>query len=345
MTRYIINRAIQNFFLLWMGSMIAFAVYQLAPGGPIQFLDDDPTATAADFNRLTHLYGIDRPFATQYLAWMAGEDWMPDNPTWKSGRCMLAPEKCVRGIIRLDFGRSFHYKGESVLDVIKQRIPATLTLALASMIAGILGGFPLGVYAALKRGKAPDHVIRVLTVLLNTVPHWWLGLILLIILGGYMKIIPLGGMQTIGDGSLLDRLHHLILPTMVGAIGGWIGYSRILRFEMLEVLNQDYVRTARAKGLRERWVILRHVVRNAIMPFVTGLSGIFLLILSGSILFENVFSWPGMGRLYLIAITSRDYPLMMAIFVISGVLGILGLLFVDILYAYVDPRVKYDVAK
>jgi peptide/nickel transport system permease protein len=140
----------------------------------------------------------------------------------------------------------------------------------------------------------------------------------------------------------LDRLHHLILPATVAAIGGWIGFSRILRFEMLEVLNQDYVRTAKAKGLSRNAVIVRHVLRNAMMPFVTGLSGIFLLFLSGSILFETVFSWPGMGRLAIQAINARDYPLMMAIFVISSFLGILGVLMVDILYSVVDPRVRYD---
>jgi peptide/nickel transport system permease protein len=150
-------------------------------------------------------------------------------------------------------------------------------------------------------------------------------------------------METIGDGSLPDRLHHLALPAVVSAISGWISISRIMRFEMLEVLNQDYVRTARAKGLPEHLVIWRHVLRNAILPFVTGLSGIFLLFLSGSILFELVFSWPGMGRLAVIAINSRDYPVMMGLFVISSFLGIMGVLMVDILYSLVDPRVKYEL--
>jgi peptide/nickel transport system permease protein len=152
-------------------------------------------------------------------------------------------------------------------------------------------------------------------------------------------------MQDVGDGSLLDRLHHLILPATVSAIGGWIGFSRILRFEMQEVLNQDYVRTARAKGLHNRAILFRHVLRNAIMPFVTGLSGIFLLALSGSIIFETVFSWPGMGRLAITSINSRDYSVMMALFVIGSFLGILGILMVDILYSLVDPRVKYDIVK
>jgi len=344
MTRYIIHRAIQNFFLMWLGTLIAFLIYQAAPGGPIQFLDDDPTSTAEDVNRLTRVYGLDRSMPVQYITWLAGEDWTPRTEQWRTGRCLSDPNRCGRGIIRLDFGRSFFFKGEAVTDVIAERIPATFTLAFTSLILSVVGGVPMGVYAALHRGKMVDHIIRVSTVLVNTVPHWWLGLLLLIVLGGYLGWVPLSGMQTIGDGSLLDRLHHLILPATVSAIGGWISFSRILRFEMLEVLNQDYIRTARAKGLTERVVVYGHALRNAIMPFVTGLSGIFLLAISGSVLFETVFSWPGMGRLFITSVNARDFPVMMALFVIGGFLGILGLLMVDILYGFVDPRVQYDTA-
>jgi peptide/nickel transport system permease protein len=345
MTRYIIRRGIQSFFLLWLTTLIAFTVYQMAPGGPLQFLDDDPSATSADFNRLARSYGIDRPIWAQYITWLAGEDWAPERPAWRSGRCLSDHERCGRGIIRLDFGRSFFFKGRSVIDVIAERVPATFLLAASSLLVSIVVGIPLGIYAALNRAKLPDHVIRVTTVMINTVPDWWLGLLLLIILGGYLGLVPLGGMKTIGGGGVLDRLHHLILPAIVAATGGWVGFSRIMRFEMLEVLNQDYVRTARAKGLPERAVIFRHVLRNALMPFVTGLSGIFLLILSGSVLFELVFSWPGMGRLFITAINSRDYPVMMALFVIGSFLGISGILMVDILYSFVDPRVKYDIVR
>ncbi len=345
LARYVIRRGIQSFFLVWLSTLIGFTIYQLAPGGPIQFLDDDPASTSADVNRLTRIYGLDRAVPVQYLVWLAGEDWLPKNETWRSGRCLNDPGRCGRGIIRLDFGRSFFFKGQPALDVIVERIPATFILGFSSLVISVVGGIPLGIYAAIRRGKAPDHVIRVSTVLVNTVPHWWLGLLLLIILGGYLGLVPLSGMQTIGDGSLLDRLHHLILPASVAAIGGWISFSRILRFEVLEVLNQDYVRTARAKGLSNRAVIYRHVLRNAMMPFVTGLSGIFLLVLSGSVLFETVFSWPGMGRLFITAVNARDFPVMMALFVIGSFLGVLGLLMVDILYSLIDPRVKYDVAK
>jgi peptide/nickel transport system permease protein len=343
MTRYIIRRGIQSIFLTWLATLIGFTVYQLAPGGPLQFLDDDPNATAADADRLAQLYGIDRPVLIQYVAWLAGEDWLPESS--QSGHCRNDPNRCSRGIIRLDFGKSFYFKGQSSIDLIVERMPATFVLAASSLLISVIVGVPLGIFAALNRGRLPDHIIRITTVVINTVPEWWIGLLLLIFLGAYLGVVPLGGMETIGDGSFWDRLHHLALPATVSAISGWIGFSRILRFEMLEVLNRDYVRTARAKGLRERTVMVRHVLRNALMPFVTGLGGILLLALSGSILFETVFSWPGMGRLAITAINSRDYPLMMALFVISSVLGILGVLMVDILYSFVDPRVKYDISK
>jgi peptide/nickel transport system permease protein len=344
LTRYIIRRGIQSVFLTLFATLIAFSIYQAAPGGPLQFLDDDPSVTSADVERLERLYGIDRSIPVQYITWLLGEDWTPRTDAWRSGQCLSNQERCGRGIVRLDFGKSFFFKGQPVINLIVERMPATFILAFSSLLIGLLG-IPLGFLAAMHRGRRIDHTIRVSTVLLNTVPHWWLGLLLLIFLGGFLGLVPLSGMQTVGDGSLLDRLHHLVLPATVGAIGAWISYSRILRFEVLEVMNHDYVRTARAKGLTERAVMLRHVLRNAVMPLITGLSGIFLLALSGSILFETVFSWPGMGRLAISAINSRDYPVIMGLFVISSVLGILGILMVDILYSVVDPRVRYDISK
>jgi len=342
MTRYIVRRGLQSIVLMFIATLIAFTVYQAAPGGPLQFLDDDPSSTSADMARLERHYGLDRSIPAQYVTWMTGEDWVPATATWRSGQCLANPDKCGKGIVRLDFGRSFSFKGESVIDLIIERIPATFLLGFSSMVLSILIGVPLGIISALKRGRWPDNTIRVGTVLINTVPDWWIGLILLVVLGGYLRIVPLGGMYTIGDGSIPDRLHHLILPATVGAIAGIIGISRILRFEILDVLNQDYVRTAKSKGLSQYGVIMRHVLRNAMMPFVTGLGGIFLLFLSGSLLFEIVFSWPGMGRLAIAAVNARDYPLMMALFVISSFLGIIGILMVDILYSVVDPRVRYD---
>jgi peptide/nickel transport system permease protein len=342
MTRYIIRRSLQSLALLWISTLIGFSVYQLAPGGPLQFLNEDPRQDASDYERLERLYGLDRAIPVQYIAWALGEDWLPATPTWRTGVCLADAADCSRGIVRLDFGRSFSFKGERVLDLIVARIPATFLLAFSSLVLSVVIGFPLGIISALNRGRLPDNIVRVSTVLINTVPEWWIGLLLLVVLGGYLGWVPLGGMYDIGDGSFFDRLHHLALPAIIASTGGWIGFSRILRFEMLEVLNQDYVRTAKAKGLARGTVTVRHVLRNALMPFVTGLSGIFLLILSGSVLFEIIFSWPGMGRLAIAAINARDYPMMMALFVISSFLGIVGTLMVDILYGVVDPRVRYE---
>ena len=342
MTRYIVRRSIQSVVLIWISTLIVFSVYQLAPGGPLQFMSDDPKQHQEDITRLKRSFGIDRTIMVQYIAWAFGEDRLPANDTWRSGRCLADAENCTRGVIRLDFGRSFSFPGQRVLPLIVERIPATLVLALAGLILSVVIGIPLGIISALYRGRAPDNIIRVSTVLFNTVPEWWIGLLALIILGGYLHWVPLGGMYDIGNDTLMNRLQHLALPAIISSIGGWIAYSRILRFEMLDVLNQDYVRTAKAKGLSRQMVVVRHVLRNAMMPFVTGLSGIFLLILSGSVLFEIVFSWPGMGRLFIAAINARDYPLMMALFFIGSVLGIIGTLMVDILYSVVDPRVRYD---
>lgn len=342
MTRYIIRRSLQSLLLLWIATLIGFSIYQAAPGGPLQFMDDDPRRNAEDLNRLNRLYGLDRTILVEYVSWSFGEDWLPATRFWQSGRCMNDVQNCSRGIIRLDFGRSFHFQGESVISLIVERMPATFLLAFTSLVLSAVIGVPLGIISALTRGRWPDNLIRVSTVVINTVPDWWIGLLLLIILGGYLQVVPLSGMQDIGDGSFWDRVHHLLLPAVVSSIGGWIGFSRILRFEMLEVLNQDYVRTARAKGLSRIAVIVRHVLRNAMLPFVTSFGSIFLLVLSGSVLFENVFSWPGMGRLAYTAINARDYPLMMALFVIGSFLGIVGVLMVDILYSVVDPRVRYD---
>jgi peptide/nickel transport system permease protein len=342
MTRYIIRRALQSLALMWMATLIAFTVYQAAPGGPLQFMDEDPQRAQTDVQRMLRLYGLDRSIPVQYLTWLTGEDWLPATDTWRSGRCLKEADRCARGLIRLDFGRSFYFQGESVLKLIIERIPATFTLSFASLLLSVVVGVPLGIIGALTRSRWPDNLIRVTTVLINTVPDWWIGLLLLIVLGGYLRLVPLGGMESANDGSFFDRLHHLLLPALVSATGGWIGFSRILRFEILDVLNQDYVRTARSKGLPRLLIVVRHVLRNALMPLVTGLGGIFLLILSGSVLFEIVFSWPGMGRLTITAINSRDYPMMMALFVISSFLGILGTLLVDILYGFVDPRVRYD---
>jgi peptide/nickel transport system permease protein len=316
-TRYIVRRLIQSVFLLLGVTVLSYGIMRIAPGGPSQFLggEDNPRISAEYRRQITEAYGLNEPAPVQYAKWL-----------WN--------------VLHLDFGRSF-IDQRPVIDKIAERIPASFQLALASFLLGLLG-IPLGVYAATHRGRLGDQTVRLFTVVGNSVPHWWLGLMVLIVSASTIRIFPLGGQYTIGNDTLLDRLWHLALPATIGAMSGWITYSRFVRAELLEALGQDFVRTARAKGLPPRDVLYRHALRNALLPLATMFGGILTLILSGSLLFEITFSWPGLGRLTVEAAYQRDYPLLMASTVLGSILVILGNLLSDISYAWVDPRVRYD---
>lgn len=315
MARYLVRRSFQSLFLLLGISLLSFFMMRLAPGGPTQFYDD-PRISPAFRQQQRQAFGLDDPLPVQYVKWLSN-------------------------VVRLDFGASFVDR-RPVMDKIVERIPASFQLALADFLVGLLG-IPLGVYAALHHRKLPDQVVRVSTVVGNAVPHWWLGLMLLILSASTVKLFPLGGMYTPGkEGDLLDQLWHLALPALVGGMSGWIGYSRFVRAEMLDVLGQDYIRTADAKGLPARAVLYAHALRNALTPLATMFGGILSLILAGSVLFEITFSWPGLGRLFVDAAYQRDYPLIMASVVLGSVLVIAGNLLSDICYCWVDPRVRFE---
>jgi peptide/nickel transport system permease protein len=314
MRRYFIRRLIQSFILLWVVTALFFTFQRLAPGGPQAFLDD-PRMTEADKRALMEDWGLHEPIHVQYVNW-------------------------VSHIVRGDLGRSFQDR-RPVWDKIIERVPNTLYLNAAALVLG-LAGVPLGVWAAVNRGRLPDHVVRVTTVVVNAMPNWWLGLMLLILTATYFKIFPLGGMYTIGQDSLPNRLWHLALPAIVAATGGWIGFSRIVRSEMLETLGQDYVKTARSKGLPERMVLYRHALRNSLIPIATGLGPTIVGLLGGTVIYERVFSWPGLGRLAYDAALQRDYPVQMGVFLISTVLVQVGYLISDVAYCVVDPRVRLE---
>jgi peptide/nickel transport system permease protein len=227
------------------------------------------------------------------------------------------------------------------MDKIKERAPNTVVLSGSALVVSLFG-IPMGMLAALRRGGRYDHGLRIFTVLTSAMPTWWLGLVILLISVKTVNWFPIGGMYTPGDGSFLDRLHHLFLPAMISGIGGWLVFSRYMRSEFLDVIGQDYVRTARAKGLAERRVLFVHAFRNAMIVLVTIMGGIFAALLSGSVLFENVFSWPGLGRLSYEAALQRDYPVLMALVVVGSFLIILGNFIADITYGFVDPRIKYS---
>lgn len=312
MGRFIIRRLIQSFFLLLGISLITFVITRLAPGGP-ETLIEDPNSTQEYIEQMRESYGLNDPIPVQYAKW-------------------------VGNMFQLDFGRSFE-DNRPVLDKIIERVPATLQLSAAGYLIGLLG-IPLGILAARHRGRGIDNSVRIFTVVGQAIPHWWLGLMILIVTAP-IGIFPLAGMgNPNADNQLLERLHHLALPALISALSGWIVYSRYMRSAMLEVLEQDYVRTARAKGLKER-IVMNHAVRNALLPIITILGGSLAGFFSGSVLLETVFSWPGMGRLAVDAAFKRDYPTVMGLTVIVSSLVILGNFIADIAYAYVDPRVRY----
>jgi peptide/nickel transport system permease protein len=295
-------------------TLITFTIAHLAPGGP-ETLIEDPNIPPEYLAQVRSAYGLDQPLPVQYVRW-------------------------VGNLINLNFGRSFE-DNRPVLDKILERLPATLELSLAGLGLGLLG-IPLGVQAALHRGGLVDACVRIFTVVGQALPHWWLGLMIIIVTAPY-GIFPLGGIADPNrPNDLLDRLHHLVLPATIAAMTGWIVFSRFVRSEMLEVLGHDYVRTARSKGLADGIILRRHALRNALLPVITVLGGSLAPLFSGAVLFETVFSWPGMGRLAVTAAFRRDYPTVMALTVLVATLVILGNLLADIAYGYADPRVRYD---
>jgi peptide/nickel transport system permease protein len=310
MLHFIIRRAIQSFFLLIGISLISFFLQRIAPGGPAAFTEN-PRLPASYAQEQRHAFGLDQPIPVQYAKWL-----------WQ--------------VAHLNFGRSFADQ-RPAMDKILDRLPNTLELAGTALILGLLG-IPIGIAAALRRGGIFDQNLRLVTVLGNAIPTWWLGLVILIISVKTFDLFPLAG---VGDG-LFDRIHHLILPAVLLAIGGWLVYSRYMRSELLEVLGQDYVRTARAKGLTERTVILSHALRNAMIVIITLLGGELAGLLSVGVIMESVFSWPGTGRLLWESALARDYPVLMAEVVLGSTFVIMGNFLADIAYGFVDPRIKYE---
>jgi peptide/nickel transport system permease protein len=309
-TRFVVRRLLQSALLVFAVMTFSFFLIHLTPGGPETALMQNPRVSAETLQRMRQRYGLDDPLPIRYLKWL-------------------------RSAAQLDFGRSYAYSFP-VTDVIASRIWPTMQLEGVAYLVGIVG-VPLGVYAASKRGGIGDNVVRLATVLGTSVPTWWLGLTIIVLLSSTIGWFPNGQ----GSGSPLDWLRHIIIPGVLLGLGGLISFTRFVRSEVLEVLGQDYVRTARAKGLEERVVQRAHVLRTALIPVVTILGGLLPGLLSGAIIMESIFNWPGMGRLFIEAASSRDYPLLLGMLLLGTVLTILGSLLADIGYGLVDPRVRY----
>ena len=317
MRDFIIRRLIYAIPTLIGISIITFAIARLAPGDPIRlFTFGIRDFTEADYQQLLHRYGLDKPMPLQYIDWITN---------------------AVRG----NFGESLIYHRES-FTMLLERVPNTLVLAGAALLLQLVIGVPLGVVAAFKRGTWVDGAIRVFGVAGHAVPPFWLGLILIIVFAVQLRWLPSLGMLTVGHDQLdiLDRLKHLILPAFVLALTGIANYSRILRTETLDVLAQDFVRTAYAKGLRERTVVFTHALRNALIPVVTALGAVLAGLVSGALVIEQVFSWPGVGQFTFQAAIAKDYPIVQAGVMFTSTLLVISYLLRDLTYAIVDPRIK-----
>ena len=311
MTRFVVRRLIQSALLIYAVMTFSFFLIHLTPGGPETALMQNPRVSAETLQRMREKFGLNDPLPIRYVKWL-------------------------RSAAELDFGRSYSYSFP-VTDVIASRVWPTMQLGIVSYLVGLIG-VPLGVYAASKRGGVGDNVVRLATVLGTSVPTWWLGLTIIVFLSSTIGWFPNGQ----GSGGLLDWSRHIIIPGMLLGLGGLIGFTRFVRSEVLEVLGQDYVRTARAKGLDERVVQQAHVLRNSLIPVITILGGLLPSLLSGAIIMEGMFIWPGMGRLFIEAASSRDYPLLLGMLLLGTVLTIIGALLADIGYGLVDPRVRFS---
>ncbi|MCL4456111.1 MAG: ABC transporter permease [Nitrospirae bacterium] len=321
MLSYALKRLLLMIPLTFGITLITFTVIHLAPGGPVEVETEmSLKASAQARENLKKLYGLDKPLHVQYFDWL-------------------------KRFVKLDFGISF-VDGKKVFDKIKERIPVTLTINLLSLILIMAIAIPIGVLSATKQYSIFDKLTTVFVFLGFSTPTFWLALILMIIFGVSLGLLPISGIQSIdvsGMGfidRLADWIKHLILPVGLSAFGGIAGLSRYSRSSMLEVIRQDYVRTARAKGLKESDVIIRHALRNALMPVVTILGLSVPGLIGGSVIFETIFAIPGMGQLFYASAMSRDYPTIMGILVIGAVLTLIGNLIADMSYALVDPRIR-----
>ncbi len=321
MQRFLVRRILQAVLLVVIVLTITFFLLHLAPGDPMlryYHPDISPETIAEIRERL----GLDRPVFEQYLRWMGS-------------------------FIRGDFGVSLRFN-RPVSELLAETIPNTLRLTVASLLLYILIGGALGILSAVRRYSVFDRVNTIAALFIYSIPSFWLALMLILLFSLKAGILPSSHMESIGAGELggiallWNRLRHLVLPAFVLGVASAAGMARYMRGSMLDVLREDYIRTARAKGLPEGRVFLKHALKNAAIPVVTiiGLSIPFLL--GGSVIVEKIFSWPGMGRLMVDAIYSRDYPVVLAVNFVVAVMVIVGNLVADIGYALLDPRITYS---
>jgi peptide/nickel transport system permease protein len=323
---YVVKRLLQAILTLLLASALSFAIIQLAPGDYLDALRQNPKISPEQIEELRKQFGLDQPVIVQYGRWLG------------------------RVVTNLDFGRSFVYS-RSVSSLLWERIPATLLMAIASIIVTWAIAIPLGIIAAVHQNRAFDRFLQVISYAGQGFPSFITALVLLILAQYTSPLFPVGGMTSINHadlspiGKVLDIGWHLILPTIALSVTSFAGLQRITRGEMLDVLRQDYIQTARAKGLPENRVIYVHALRNAVNPLVTLLGFEFASLLSGAFIAEFFFNWPGLGRLILQAVTAQDLYLVMASLMMGALMLIVGNLLADLLLKGVDPRIRLEDLK
>src|SRR5215207_2338120 len=313
MLRITLQRATQGVVVLLLVSAITFLLVNLAPGGPGAMMRMDVTPEQRE--ALARRLGLDQPVPVRYAQWLGGA-------------------------LRADFGISLS-SNEPVAHRIGQRLPNTLLLAGTALALSTLIGIPLGVLAALRRNTVPDFLIALVSIMGVSIPAFWLGIILILGLSVNLQWLPSSGLATTGnEGDLLDRIKHLLMPALVLSTTVLPYVVRFTRSALLDVLHQDYVRTATAKGLARLNVVYGHALRNALVPVISIIGALVPRLIGGAVVTEAVFGWPGMGRLAVEAANGRDYPLIVAITVVIAAVVVVSSLLVDLAYTWFDPRIR-----
>lgn len=322
MLNYIIKRTLFLIPLLIGITLITFFVINLTPGKPTEIMFEfNPRVTKEAREKLTKLYGLDKPIPVRYFIWL-------------------------KKFIRLDFGDSFK-DNRPVIKKIIERLPATLLLNISSLFLIFALSIPLGIYSAVKKDSLFDKLVTIFVFVGFSIPTFWLALLLMIFFGIKLGLLPITGLYSLNFEDLsplqkiFDIVKHLILPVIVMAFTGLAALTRYIRSEMLEVLHQEYIRAAIAKGVPKKIIIFKHALKNASIPLITLIGFYLPELIGGSFIFETIFAYPGMGRLGYEAIMSRDYPVIMGVGTIAALLTLIGNFLADILYAYVDPRIRY----
>ena len=314
---FFLRRLLSAIPVMFIITFATFVLMQLLPGGPLAAYENNPEISQDDIQRLRHEMGLDRPIPVQYWAWL-------------------------KNFVRGDWGYSFVTK-RPVLQEIWDRLPNTLYLTGFSLVLALIIAIPAGIISATRQYSIFDHITTTLTYVGRSMPVYYSGLLLIIIFSIWLRWFPSGGMHTLGkDFSIIDSLRHLFLPVLSLSTLIAAKYVRFLRTSMLEVIHQDYIRTAAAKGLHNRIIIFKHAFRNAAIPLVTVVAIDLPVLFAGALFTETVYSWPGMGRLFVDSATRFDYSIVMGIVAAIAFLVVLSNLIADVIYGILDPRITYS---